>query len=259
MSTRRLHGKVALVTGGAAGIGRATCALFAGQGATVIVGDIDAAGGRETVELVRAENGFAEYRELDVAQDGSWQRVIDASVAQHGTLDVVVNNAGLPCRRTLPDSSLTEWQSLMAVNAGGTFLGLKHGARALGETGGGAIVNVCSAAALIGVPGMITYSASKGAIRAMSRVVAMEYASAGVRVNTVFPSSVRTAMVESDARDTGVTVPQFLEMSAALSPLGRIAQPSDVAQALLFLAGDESSFVTGAELVIDGGATAGIG
>lgn len=259
MITARLAGKTAMVTGGAAGIGRAISIRLAEAGATVVVCDIDDDNARQTALAARGDLGNAQHLHLDVTDEAAWERAIRAVTTEHGALDILINNAGLPYRRALPDSSFSDWQELMRVNAGGMFLGMKQGTRAIAAAGGGAIVNVSSAAALVGVPAMTSYSASKGAIRAMSRVAAVEFATAGVRVNSVFPTSVRTAMVESDARDSGISVPDFVAAAAALSPLGRIAEPEDVADAVLFLASEESRFITGAELVIDGGATASVG
>ncbi|MGG5258327.1 SDR family NAD(P)-dependent oxidoreductase [Phycicoccus avicenniae] len=259
MGGGRLADKVAVVTGGAAGIGRAVSLRFAVEGAVVVVCDIDAEGGEAVAHEARASSPSSRFVHLDVADEASWEAAIEAVEQEHGRVDVLVNNAGLPYRRPLADSPLSEWQALMAVNAGGTFLGLKHGTAAMARSGGGSVVNVSSAAALVGVAAMTTYSATKGAVRAMSRVAAMELAGQGIRVNSVYPTSVRTAMVVSDARDSGVGVEEFLEAAAALSPLDGIAEPEDVAAAVLFLAGDEARFVTGAELVVDGGATAGVG
>lgn len=257
MSTPQLSGQTAIVTGGATGIGRAISLRLAAEGATVVVCDIDDDGARQTA--LAAYGDATQHSHLDVSDEAAWERVIDAVVTEHGALNILINNAGLPYRRALPDSSFSDWQQLMTVNAGGMFLGMKHGTRAIAAAGGGAIVNVSSAAALVGVAAMASYSASKGAIRAMSRVAAVEFATAGVRVNSVYPTSVRTAMVESDARDTGISVPEFVTAAAALSPLGRIAEPEDVADAVLFLASAESRFITGAELVVDGGATSSVG
>lgn len=257
MSTGRLQGKIAMITGGGAGIGRAISIRFAAEGATVVVCDVNEEAGRETVEQTNPSAGHAHVHRLDVTDEPGWQTALGALRDAHGRLDILVNNAGLPYRRALAESSLHDWQHLTNVNAGGAFLGLKHGSRAIADSGGGAIVNVASAAALLGLPGMTTYAAGKGAVRSMSRVAAMEYAAAEVRVNSVYPTSVRTAMVESDARDSGVSVEDFLKGAAALSPLGRVAEPADVADAVLFLASDEARFITGAELVVDGGATAG--
>lgn len=253
----RLQGKIALVTGAGAGIGRAVGLRFALEGALVVITDADAEAAERVADEVREQSGTAEFRRLDVRDERAWHHVIDAVAATFGHLDIVVNNAGLPYRRSLPESSLEDWQQLMMVNAGGAFLGLKHATRAMARHGGGSIVNISSAAALMGLAGMTSYAATKGAVRAMSRVAAMEFADAGVRVNSVYPTSVRTAMIESDARDSGVSVTEFIEGAAALSPLGRIAEPDDVADAVLFLASDEARFITGAELVVDGGATAG--
>lgn len=256
MSKVRLDNKVAVVTGGAAGIGRAVAIRFAAEGAKVVVCDIDEGRGHETVVLARkAAAADVSYLNLDVSDERSWSAAIDAVKLDHGSPNILINNAGLPCRRPFQESSWAQWQTLMNVNGGGAFLGMKHGGKAIADGGGGSVVNVSSAAALVGVGGMALYSASKGAVRAMSRVAAREFAEAGVRVNSVYPSSVRTAMVDSDARDEGVTVEDFVNASAALSPLGRIAEPRDIADAILFLASDEARFVTGAELVIDGGTT----
>lgn len=257
MSTAQLAGQTAIVTGGAAGIGRAVSLRLAAEGATVVVCDIDPDGARQTA--VAAPGGAVHHRRLDVSDEAAWEQVVEEVVTDHGALTILINNAGLPYRRALPDSSFADWQHLMMVNAGGMFLGMKHGTRAIAAAGGGAIVNVSSAAALVGVAAMTSYSAGKGAIRAMSRAAAVEFAAAGVRVNSVYPSSVRTAMVESDARDSGISVAEFVTAAAALSPLGRIAEPEDVADAVLFLASPQSRFITGAELAVDGGATASVG
>lgn len=203
--------------------------------------------------------GEAHVRPFDVTDEERWKSTLASVIESFGSVDVLVNNAGLPYRRMLEDSPLDEWQKLMHVNAGGAFLGLKHGTQVIADSGGGAIVNISSAAALAGVAGMTSYSASKGAIRAMSRVASREYAEQGVRVNSVFPTSVATAMLEFDAADTGVSVPEFAEVAASLSPLDGLAEPEDVANAALFPASDESKFITGAELLIDGGASSSVG
>lgn len=260
MNQPRLAAKVALVTGGGAGIGRAISVRFAAEGATVIVCDLDTAGAAHTLRMVQeagAGSPHARIR-LDVSDECGWKATIEEVLETHGHLDVLVNNAGRPLRRLLRESDWQDWQSLMAVNAGGTFLGMKHSVRALTHGRGSAIVNISSAAALVGVTGMTSYSAGKGAIRAMSRTAAAELAPIGIRVNSIYPTSVATAMVDSDARDTGVTVADFMEAAAALSPLPGMAETTDVANAALFLAGDESRFVTGAEVVVDGGATTGV-
>lgn len=256
VTLRRLEGMTAVITGAAAGIGRAISTTFAAEGATVIVCDIDAEGGEQTAALARETTPQSHFVELDVSDERAWVGALKTVNEANGAPDILVNNAGLPYRRSLRDSDFAEWQSLLTVNAGGTFLGMKHAAAVMAEGGGGAIVNVASAAALRGVSGMVSYSAGKGAIRAMTRSAAMEYAEAGVRINSLYPTSVPTAMAESDARDSNVSPSEFLEAAAAMSPLEGIAEPHDVAVAALFLASDEARFITGAELVIDGGATA---
>lgn len=253
----RLQGKVALVTGAGAGIGRAVSLRLAVEGATVAVTDIDDGSGQRVAAAVEELGQVSRFWHLDVGEETDWRQTIEAVTRSYGHLDIMINNAGLAYRRSLPASSFEDWQQLIKVNAGGAFLGLKHATQAMVSGGGGSIVNVSSAAALMGLAGMTSYAASKGAVRAMSRVAAIEFAGSGVRVNSVYPTSVRTAMIDSDARDSDVSVADFVAAAAALSPLGRIAEPDDVADAVLFLASDESRFITGAELVIDGGATAG--
>ena len=259
MTVRRIEGKIAMVTGGAAGIGRAISQRLAAEGATVVICDVDALGAHETKELVSGPGTDHHHVELDVRHEEAWESALEIVRRRYGRLDVLVNNAGRPYRRALPGSSWDDWQDLMTTNAGGMFLGMKHGAPALAAAGGGAIVNISSAAALVGVPNMTTYSAAKGAVRAMSRAAAAEFAHARVRVNSIYPTSVPTAMLASDAEDTGVTTDEFATAAAALSPLPGMASVDDVAAATIYLASDEAQFVTGAEIAIDGGATSLIG
>lgn len=255
---RRVQDKTAVVTGGAAGIGAAVCRRLGAEGARVVVTDVDEAGAQQVVDAVVAAGGRARAARLDVSDEAAWTSVLEEVGSREGRLDVLVNNAGLPCRVPLADSGLSEWLHLMAVNGAGVFLGLKHGAASIAAGGGGAVVNMSSVAALMGAPTLSSYGATKGAIRAMSRVAAMEHAAAGVRVNTVFPGSVRTAMALSDAGAAGISLEEFLAASAAMVPPGRVAEPEEVADAVLFLASDEARYITGAELVVDGGLSAGI-
>jgi NAD(P)-dependent dehydrogenase (short-subunit alcohol dehydrogenase family) len=250
----RLAGKVAIVTGGASGIGRATCRLFGREGAAVLVADIDERGGGVVADEIVAAGGRAAFLRLDVTLETDWTAAVEHVVREHGRLDVLVNNAGrggLPARVTAEHVALTDWNLLMAANATSVMLGTKHAIPAMRRTGGGAIVNVVSIYALVGSRSGTSYHASKGAARALTRAAAIQYAPEGIRVNAVFPGFVDTGMTaELHAR------PGVREERVALTPLARIAEPEDIAPGILYLASDEASFVTGTELVIDGGMTA---
>ena len=250
----RLAGKVAVVTGGASGIGRATCRLFGREGAVVLVADIDQSGGRTVAEEIARAGGRAAFLRLDVTLEADWLAVVAHALREHGRLDVLVNNAGrggLPARVAAEHVAVTDWDLVMAANATSVMLGTKHAIPAMRRTGGGAIVNVVSIYALVGSRSGTSYHASKGAARALTRATAIQYAPEGIRVNAVFPGFVETGMTaELHAR------PGVREERVALTPLGRIAEPEDIAPGILYLASDEASFVTGTELVIDGGMTA---
>jgi NAD(P)-dependent dehydrogenase (short-subunit alcohol dehydrogenase family) len=250
----RLAGKVAIVTGGASGIGRATCRLFGREGAAVAVGDIDEAGGEAVADDVARAGGRATFLRLDVTREADWAAAVEHVLQEHGRLDVLVNNAGRgggPARAVAEHVSVADWDLVMAGNATSVMLGTKHAIPAMRRSGGGAIVNVVSIYALVGSPSGTAYHASKGAARALTRVTAIQYASEGIRINAVFPGFVETAMTaELHAR------PGVREERVALTPVGRLAEPEDIAPGILYLASDEASFVTGTELVIDGGMTA---
>jgi len=251
----RLDGKVAIVTGGASGIGAATCRLFAREGARgVVIADVNEAAGRALQAEFAREGGNAVFRPLDVTQDAPWIETLDAVVTTYGRLDILVNNAGRggPVSRPIVEQTTEEaWDLMFAANAKGVFLGTKHAIPAMRNTGGGSIINVISIYALVGSPLGTAYSASKGAARAFTRTAAVQYASEGIRVNSVFPGFVETPMTRDLHAQPGVR-----EERTALTPLGRLALPEDIAWGILYLASDESNFVTGSELVIDGGATA---
>ena len=250
----RLAGKVAVVTGGASGIGRATCRLFGREGAVVLVADIDETGGRTVAEEIARAGGRAAFLRLDVTLEADWLAAVAHALREHERLDVLVNNAGrggLPARVAAEHVAVTDWDLVMAANATSVMLGTKHAIPAMRRTGGGAIVNVVSIYALVGSRSGTSYHASKGAARALTRATAIQYAPEGIRVNAVFPGFVETGMTaELHAR------PGVREERVALTPLGRIAEPEDIAPGILYLASDEASFVTGTELVIDGGMTA---
>lgn len=250
----RLAGKVAIVTGGASGIGAATCRLFAKEGARgVVIADVNEAAGTILEADIRREGGNAAFRPLDVTQEAQWIETIDAIVSRYGRLDILVNNAGRsqPGRPVVEQTTGEAWDLMFAANAKGVFLGVKHAIPAMRRSGGGSVINVISVYALVGSPLGTAYSASKGAARAFTRTAAVQYAPEGIRVNSVFPGFVETPMTREVHAQPGVR-----EERTALTPLGRLATPEDIAWGILYLASDESSFVTGSELVIDGGMTA---
>ena len=247
----RLANKIALVTGGANGLGRAIVERFAAEGAAVVLTDVDAVAG-ET--LAKAVNGL--FVRHDVADEAQWQAVIAAVRARHGKLHVLVNNAGVSGSLTkTEDVSLADWRRLMSINVDGVFLGLKHGIPLMRDSGGGSIVNLSSVAGKVGVPRMAAYSASKGAVALLTKSVALECARWNIRVNSVHPGFTQTAMVDNhinEQRDPE----KSRQIMAASHPIGRIGRPEEIAAGVLYLASDESSFSTGSELVLDGGLTA---
>ena len=247
----RLANKIALVTGGANGLGRAIVERFAAEGAAVVLTDIDAVAGEA---LAAAVNGL--FVRHDVADEAQWQAVMAAVRARHGKLHVLVNNAGISGSLTkTEDVSLADWRRLMSINVDGVFLGLKHGIPLMRDSGGGSIVNLSSVAGKVGVPRMAAYSASKGAVSLLTKSVALECARWNIRVNSVHPGFTQTAMVENhlnEQRDPG----KSRQIMAANHPIGRIGRPEEIAAGVLYLASDESSFTTGSELVRDGGLTA---
>ncbi|HEY4919235.1 MAG TPA: glucose 1-dehydrogenase [Xanthobacteraceae bacterium] len=247
----RVQDKVALITGGASGIGFATADLFAREGAKVVIGDIDRIAAERAVVTLGAS-----FLALDVTREDDWIAVTDAVVREHGRLDILVNNAGIALSQDFETTTLDDWRRVMAVNLDGVFLGCKHAVRVM-KAGGGAIVNLSSVAGLIGDPRLAAYCASKGGVRLLTKSVALHCARRGygIRCNSVHPSFVETPMLDAmlaRARDPEKARAGY----AAAAPLGRIAQPNDVAQMILFLASDESAFTTGAEFVVDGGLTA---
>jgi NAD(P)-dependent dehydrogenase (short-subunit alcohol dehydrogenase family) len=249
----RVEGKVALVTGGGSGIGRACCLRLAEEGARVAVTDISEERGQETVGQIEDAGGEGLFLRHDVAQEDQWVLAVGRARETYGGVDVLVNNAGLYLIKPLAETTVEEWDDLMAVNVWGVFLGMKHTAPLMSERGG-SIINLSSVAGLMGVAGHALYGASKGAVRIMTKDVAMEYASSQVRVNSVHPGYINTGMAEYGASVAGTDI----EGLGQLYPLRRIGEPNDVANTVLFLASDEAKYLTGAEFVVDGGGSAGI-
>jgi NAD(P)-dependent dehydrogenase (short-subunit alcohol dehydrogenase family) len=259
----RVCGKVALVTGAASGIGRATALLLAREGARVVVTDLDGAGAARVAAEVTAARGQAHALALDVKAEQDWQKAVGQVLGMWGKLDVAVNNAGLAAARPLCETSLSEWRRVLAVNLDGVFLGTKYAVLAMRQGQGGSIVNVASASGVRASAGAAAYCASKAGVRMFSRAVALECAQRGdrIRVNTVLPAGVRTALWERMDFWPGLVAekggPEGAWQALAQStPLGRFAEPDEIAQGILYLASDQSSYMTGAELVLDGGYTA---
>ena len=251
----RLDGKVTLVTGGASGIGAETSRLFAREGAKVAITDLNDDGGR----AVAAEIGDAAfYARLDTRNEAEWQTVVEQSVDTYGRLDILVNAAGVPGRRTdggstrIDEQELEDWNRVMDVNSTGIFLGMKTVIPEMRKAGGGSIVNISSIYGLVGSPNSAAYHASKGAVRLATKSAALQYAAENIRVNSVHPGIVTTGMNREINEDPVLSVPRL-----AATPMGRFGQPIDIANGCLFLASDESGWMTGAELVIDGGYTVG--
>lgn len=240
----RLSGKVALVTGGASGIGRAAVELFATEGAAVIAADLHEPKGGFTTDAIQ----FVMH---DVADEASWKRVVDDIAALHGRIDILVNNAGIAgSRAQIHEETLDDWQHAIAVNQTGVFLGMREVLPLMRAQKRGSIVNLSSIWGITAVAGAASYHATKGAVRLLTKQAAVSYALDGVRVNSLHPGIVATPLVvETQAKEISDAV-------VAATPLGRMAEPIELAYGCLFLASDESSFMTGAELVLDGGYTA---
>jgi NAD(P)-dependent dehydrogenase (short-subunit alcohol dehydrogenase family) len=248
-------GKVALVTGGGSGIGRASALAFARAGARVVVSDIDADGGAETVRQIEALEGAARFIRADVSQEDDVAALMHGAVGAFGRVDYAHNNAGIgEAMGPLHEAERASFDRVLAVNVIGVWLCLKYEARYMLEHGGGAIVNTASLAGLIGFPEHVAYSTSKHAVIGITRTAALEYAQLGIRVNAVCPAFIQTPMVDRLVEHGGPR--NSLERLAHMQPMGRIGTPEEVAQAVLWLCSDASSFVTGIALPVDGGTTA---
>ena len=248
----RLDGKVALISGGARGQGAAEVPLFVQEGARVVFGDILDDEGRAVEKDVRGQGGEAVYVHLDVTREGDWHTAVSAALSSYGRLDILVNNAGVMIPGDIESANEKDWDRTMAINVKGTMLGTKCAIPAMRRSGGGSIVNISSGAGITPPPDAPpAYATSKGAIRTFSKVVALRHAADNIRCNSVHPGIVDTSMIQSTLQD-----PEMLKLRLSKLPLGRIGTPADIAYGVLYLASDESSFVTGSELVIDGGRNA---
>ncbi|MCE2485631.1 MAG: glucose 1-dehydrogenase [Desulfurellaceae bacterium] len=242
----RLDGKVALVSGGASGIGAAHARIFAAEGAKLVAGDLQEDKGRAVVEAVNANGGEAVFVNLDVTRQADWERAVGEAVSRFGKLTTLINNAGIYWPRGTEEETLEGWNTMISVNQTGVWLGMKAAVPAMREAGGGAIVNISSLYGLIGSPGSITYHATKGAVRLMTKSAALEYVKAGIRVNSIHPGQIDTPIL------SGLT-PEQNEQIKAATPMGRLGRPEEIAYGSLYLCSDEAAYTTGTELVIDGG------
>jgi NAD(P)-dependent dehydrogenase (short-subunit alcohol dehydrogenase family) len=245
----RLAGKVALITGGASGMGQSEAMIFAREGARVVVADLLEVEGRQVADKIAAGGGQARFVALDVTSEGGWEQAVETAVSAFGRLDVLVNNAGISGTFDPDTLSTSAWDTLMNVNAKGVFLGMKHAIPRMRAAGGGAIVNISSISGFVGQPMLhMAYNASKGAVRIMTKAAAVQYAPDNIRVNSVHPGvmpPMRTSKVSAD--------PEWRAKMLRAVPMKREGRVEEVAHAVLFLASDEASYITGTELVVDGG------
>ena len=248
----RLEGKVAIITGGARGQGATEARMFAQEGAKVVIGDIRDELGAQVETEIRELGGEAVYLHLDVANADDWQRAVESAEQQFGKVDVLVNNAAIVLRKDIEETTGEDWDNIMEINAKGVFLGTKAVIPAMRRAGGGSIINISSISGLVSI-GPPAYIATKGAVRLFTKSTAIQYASENIRANSVHPGS-----VDTDMRREGMGSQTAEEIQARIDqiPLGRVGTTEDISYGALFLASDESSFMTGSELVIDGGYTA---
>ena len=256
----QVSGKVALVTGGASGIGRATALTLAREGASLMVTDLNQAGADAVAAEITAAGGEARAMQQDTTDESRWQAVISATQAAFGKLDVLVNNAGIAIAGPIETFSLADWRKQQGVNVDGVFLGVKHAFPAMRAAGGGSIINLSSIAGLRGNrSGLGAYSATKGAVRLFTKTAALEGAKDKIRVNSVHPGIIETPIWDAilPGGEAGRNSGDLNKRAAASVPTGVLGQPQDIANGILFLASDQSSYMTGSELVIDAGVTAG--
>ena len=257
----RLEGKVVLVTGAASGLGEADARLMAKEGAKVVVTTsrkLDQ--GRKVADEIGNEGGEAIFLKLDVTKESDWQEVIAEVIKKYGKLNVIVNNAGISVVKTIEETSFEDWNQVMGINATGVYLGTKYGILAMKDNGEPcSIINIASAEVHVNEPEYFAYNAAKGAVKNITKTAALHCCEAGynIRVNTVYPGYIYTLMMEQEARDWGLTLEQYkAKIVETFCPIGHVGEPDDIAYAALYLASDESKFVTGSDLAVDGGISA---
>ncbi len=257
----RLDGKVAIVTGSASGLGEADARIMAKEGAKVVVTTrkkLDE--GRAVAEDIKKAGGEAAFMQLDVSVEDDWKRVVADTVKKYGKLNIVVNNAGISVVQTIEEATLKDWNQMMAINATGVYLGTKYGILTMKDSGEpGSIINISSVEVHINEPSYFAYNAAKGAVKSMTKTAAIHCCEAGydIRVNAIYPGYIYTLMMEQEARDWGLTLEQYkAKVAEQYCPIGHVGDPEDIAYGVVYLASDESKFVTGADLIIDGGIAA---
>ena len=247
----RLEGKVALISGGARGIGGAVARRFVSEGASVVIGDVLLEEGQLLANEIQQSGGEITFTPLDVTSEASWADAVALAIDRYGKLDILVNNAGITKRDRIEDETPENWDRIMEVNAKGVFLGTKAVLNEMKRHGNGSIVNLSSSYGLVASPNSAIYGASKAAVKLLTKFTAIQNATLGIRANSVHPGPINAPLIQEF-----FPFPEKSKMLASLVPMGRLGEAEEVANAILFLASDESSYVTGSELVIDGGITA---
>ncbi len=248
-----LGGKIALVTGGGSGIGKATALVFAREGAKVVVADVAEEGGKETVRLIKEAGGDAIFVKCDVKEAKDAEAMVKKAVDTYSRLDCAFNNAGIGVPGTTAECTEEDWDRTISINLKGVWLCMKYEILQMLKQGGGVIVNTASAGGLIGTPGVAAYTASKHGVVGLTKTAALEYVKAGIRVNAVCPGSILTPMIEASMS----AHPELTESVLSKHPIGRFGKPEEIAEAVLWLCSDAASFVVGAAFSVDGGVVAG--
>lgn len=254
----RVKNKVAIVTGGASGLGKSSAILLAREGAKIVVTDIDEEDGKKVVQQIKANGGEAIFIKQDVSKEDEWKNVIETTLKTFGKLHILANSAGIGLGGTVEEVTLEDWKNLIDVNLNGTFLGTQYGIKGMKETGeGGSIINFSSIEGLIGDPNLPAYNASKGGVTIFTKSAALHCARQGygIRINSIHPAYIWTPMVENFLKAQG-DVEEDKKQLESLHPVGHLGEPDDIGYGVVYLASDESKFMTGSELVIDGGYTA---
>ena len=248
----RLEGKVAIITGGANGMGAEECRIFAREGAKVVIADVMEEEGRQVEAEIAESGGDAVFVKLDVTSESDWEEAVEATVERYGKVDILVNNAGISGTHHPDSMSVEGWDTFMDINAKGVFLGMKSVIPQMRAAGGGSIVNISSISGMVGQRVIhMGYNASKGAVRIVTKSAAVQYAQDGIRVNSVHPGVMPPMRSSSPERD-----PEMRSRQVEMVPMGRLGRIEEVGYAVLFMASDEASYITGAELMVDGGYTA---